>query len=119
MNMGRVYQNDNQLLIPELVNIYKPSGVDWLSYQITRSNILTVHHVIKLADGGILSIDNAALLTKKSHRGLNMCESRDFILYSEINDFFMQIISRRAPLDDDLIRESKEYKRALTMTLYK
>ena len=117
--MGKIYQNENQLLIPELIKIYKPSGVDWLSYQITKNNILTVHHIIKVADGGILNVDNAALLTKKAHRSLNICEIKDFVLYCEINDFFREIIYRKAPLDDDLIKESREYKKILTKTLYK
>ena len=117
--MGKIYVNENQLLIPELIEIYKPPGIDWLSYQITRDNILTVHHVIKVADGGILNINNAALLTKRSHKALNTCESRDFVLYSEINDFFRVIIALRTPLNEDLMRESREYKKALTKTLYK
>ena len=117
--MGKIYQNKNQLLLQELIKIYQPDGFDWLNYQITKNNILTLHHIVKEADGGLLVIDNAALLTKKSHRGLHMCESRDFILYSEINDFFREIISVRKPLDDYFVRESKEYKRVLTKTLYK
>ena len=117
--MGKIYINENQLLLQELIKIYQPIGVDWLSYQITKSNILTLHHVIKAADGGQLRIDNSALLTKKSHRGLHICEHRDFVLYSEINDFFREIISLGSPLDDYLVKESKEYKKALTKTLYK
>ena len=117
--MGRVYKNENQLLLQELVKIYEPNGMDWLSYQITKNNILTLHHVIKVADGGLLRVDNSALLTKKSHRGLHICEHRDYILYSEINDFFREIIESAAPLSDYYLEESKEYKRALTRTLYK
>ena len=52
------------------------------------------------------------MLTKKSHRGLHICENKDFILYSEINDFFREIILLNSPLDDYLINESKEYKKA-------
>ena len=117
--MGKIYQNENQLLLEELIKIYQPQGFDWLNYQITKNNILTLHHIIKKSDGGLLKLDNSALLTKKSHRGLHICESRDFILYLEINDFFREIIARGIPLDDYLTRESKEYKKALTKTLYK
>jgi hypothetical protein len=116
--MGKVYKNENQILLKELIKIYQPLGYDWLSYQITKDNILTLHHVVKVADGGILSVDNSALLTKKSHRGIHICEHKDFVLYSEINDFFRRIISRASPLDDYLIKESKEYKKALVKTLY-
>ncbi len=117
--MGNIYINENQLLLQELINIYQPGQFDWLSYQITKKNILTLHHVIKASAGGLIRIDNSALLTKRSHRGLHICEHKDFILYSEINDFFREIISLGAPLDDYLVKESKEYKKALTKTLYK
>ncbi len=117
--MGKVYQNENQILLQTLIEIYRPDNFDWLSYQITKNNILTLHHVIKAADGGNLEIENSALLTKKSHRALHICENKDYILYSEINDFFREIISYRKALDDYLKRESKQYKCALVKTLYK
>lgn len=37
--MGRIYINENQLLVEELVKIYQPNNFDWLSYQITKSFI--------------------------------------------------------------------------------
>lgn len=117
--MGKVYQNENQILLQQLIEIYHPDNFDWLSYQITVKNILTLHHIIKAADGGSLEIENAALLTKNSHRALHIYESKDFILYSEINDFFREIISYKSGLDDYLRRESKEYKRSLIRTIYK
>ena len=117
--MGRIYHNENQILLNELIKIYEPDGFDWLRYQITKRNILTLHHIVKAADGGKLSIDNSALLTKKSHQNLHICEHRDFILYAEINDFFRAIIESGLPLNECLIKESKEYKKALTKTLYK
>ena len=117
--MGRVYQNENQLLMPELVKIYKPDNYDWLSYQITKKNILTLHHIIKVADGGKTDVDNLALLTKKAHRALHICESKDFILYSEINYFLSTIIAYGQSLDNYFIQESKEYKKALTRVLYR
>ena len=54
--MGRVYINENKILLNEIIEIYIPEKYDWLSYQITKNNILTIHHVIKKADGGILCI---------------------------------------------------------------
>jgi hypothetical protein len=117
--MGRIYQNPNQILLRELIVIYQPDTIDWLSYQITKQNILTLHHIVKVADGGILKKENAALLTKKAHRALNICESKDFILYDEINHFFREIIAHSAPLNEFLKKESLNYKKALVKTLYK
>ena len=117
--MGKIYQNENQILLQSLLDIYKPDGFDWLNYQITKQNILTLHHIVKDANGGTLKIENSALLTKKSHRALHICESKDYILYSEINVFFEEIIFYKGPLDDYLKKESIEYKHALKKTLYK
>lgn len=117
--MGKIYVNENQLLLHELIKIYNPDNFDWLSYQITKKNILTLHHIIKVADGGTLNIDNSALLTKKSHNLLHICENRDYLLYQEINDFFRIIVSYNKPLNESLKKESMEYKRALVKTIYK
>lgn len=117
--MGKIYKNENQLLLQKLVKIYQPNGYDWLSYQITKKNILTLHHIIKVADGGELSLENSALLTKKSHKSFHICENKDFILYCEINEFFKEIVSHGTVLDNYFETQSKEYKRALIKTLYK
>lgn len=117
--MGNIYKNENQLLLQELIKIYNPTNYDWLSYQITKNNILTLHHIIKASDGGELSRENAALLTKRAQRVLHMCEYKDFILYSEINDFFKEIISYGNPLNDYFEKQSRKYKRVLAKTLYK
>ena len=126
--MGKVYHNPNQEMLEELLKYYQIDTLDWLSYPITKKNILTLHHIIKAADGGPLTIGNSAILTKSSHRALHICEARDFILYSEINAFFKAIIAYRLAMEDQLAKmalndefrkESKGYKLALTRTLYK
>ncbi len=117
--MGKIYTNESQILLQQLIEIYKPTIYDWLSYQITKQNKLTIHHVDEKSEGGKLQVDNAALLTKKSHRALNMCESRDVYLYCLINEFFHEIIEHKAPLSPELEEESREYKQALTRVLYK
>lgn len=117
--MGKVYQNENQILLQQLIAIYNPNNYDWLSYQITKKNILTIHHILEQADHGKTTTENAALLTKKAHRILHMCESRDIVLYFEINDFFREIASHQVPLDQYYQNRSLEYKQILTRTLYK
>ena len=102
---------------------YHYSTVDWLFYPISPSkksgiNSLTLHHVTKVANGCLLCIENAALLTKRAHQDLNTCEARDHILYEEINDFFREIISYRKPPEDYLMKEAKEYNYALKRAIY-
>ena len=115
--MGKVHVNNNQILLPQLIQIYQPLDIDWLAYQITKGNVLTVHHVTKQEHGGPTSIDNSALLTKKAHRVLHICEHKDFILYEEINDFFREII-RAQSFNEVFQEESKKYKKVLTKTIY-
>ena len=117
--MGKIYKNKNQLLLSELIKIYEPIGFDWLNYQITKKNTLTIHHVVKVADGGILCVANSALLTKRSHRVLHICEARDYVLYTEINDFFREIIQSGKPLSDPYMKESSKYKMSLVKTIYR
>ena len=126
--MGRIYQNQNQILLQELIPIYLPldypyRDYDWLWYPISYSkkssiNILTLHHVIKAAEGGPLCIGNAALLTKRSHQDLNTCEAKDHILYDEINDFFRKIIKIGKPLNEQFINDAKEYNSALKKAIH-
>lgn len=83
-----------------------------------KKNTLTVHHIEKVSCGGETSLSNAALLTKKAHRILHMCEYKDYILYSDINDFFRRIVEKSKPLDEEMKLESREYKRALAKRIY-
>ena len=117
--MGKIYENNNQILLQSLIKIYQPCNFDWLSYQITKKNILTLHHIIKVENGGNTEKENCALLTKRSHRALHICENEDFILYSEINDFFKEVICTGQPIDDFFASKSKEYKHFLVRTIYK
>ena len=114
-----MYVNENQVLLRQLIEIYQPNGFDWLMYQITKSNTLTLHHVDEVSEGGKLTVANSAILTKKSHRALNMCESRDPYLYIIINEFFREIVEKAGPLSPEMIEESKDLKRSLTRTLYR
>lgn len=126
--MGRIYKNQNQILLQELIPIYLPldypyRDYDWLWYPISYSkkssiNILTLHHVVKAAEGGPLCIGNAALLTKRSHQDLNTCEVKDPILYDEINDLFIDIINVGEPLNEHFIKEAKAYKIALKRAIH-
>ena len=79
-----------QELISKMVEIYKPNGYDWMGKPITNKNPLTYHHIVKKDDNNT-TLENGALLTKSSHRLLNMLESRDIDLYNEWNWLFYAI----------------------------
>lgn len=116
--MGKIYVNENKILVDEMIKIYKPGDIDWMSYSITVKNGLTFHHIIEQANGGITTIENGALLTKKAHRALNMLLSRDIVLYNDWNNFFTDLNESKAPMDDYSKSYSKELKKATLKVLY-
>ena len=117
--MGKVYLNENKVLLQELIRIYKPTEIDWLSYQITKNNGLTVHHIDELCEGGKTTLSNLALLTKRAHRAMNMVEKKDIYLYVLINEFFYRLAQEQKPLSIEDYEESRELKRALKKKIYK
>ena len=107
--MGKIYVNENKILLNQMIDIYKPDGFDWMSYQITKKNILTFHHILEATKGGLATIENGALITKKAHRILNILTTYDYLLYEEWQQLFCYINKSRQPMDD----YAKGYSRAL------
>lgn len=34
--MGKIYTNDNKIILQEMIEIYKPDSMDWMQYNITK-----------------------------------------------------------------------------------
>ena len=117
--MGKVYKNENQIVLLEMVEIYKPENMDWMQFQITKKNILTLHHIKKVCEGGLATIDNGAILTKKAHRALNIVEAIDYILYDEWNKLFMLMNQAKQPPCDEYVREAKKLKKYTQDLIYR
>ena len=117
--MGKIYINENQVLVKKMIEIYKPDQFDWMSYQITVSNVLTFHHIVEQSKGGLTIIENGALITKKGHRALNMLESRDISLYIAWNQLFQEINKSFQPPDTYYIEESKVLKKHTQKVLHR
>ena len=62
--MGKIYTNKNQEILRLMIEIYQPENFDWMSYQITNSNILTFHHIIEASKGGLTQIGMGHWLLK-------------------------------------------------------
>lgn len=76
----------------ELINIYKPKGIDWMGYDIRTIHDLTYHHIQKKEDGGPFTLDNGALLHgDTSHEYLHIIETRDLDMYIYINKILKAI----------------------------
>ena len=76
----------NQELV-KLLEIYKPMGIDWMCFQITKKNPYSFHHIKKQQNGAILS--------KKSHRLLNWIEEKYPLLYLDWEELFFLINQER------------------------
>lgn len=117
--MGKIYVHENKILVDQMIEIYKPQEIDWMSYLITTKNTLTFHHIIEKSKGGLTCIENGALLTKKAHRALNVLAIKDDILYREWNEFFVDLNASKKPMDDYCKYYSSKLKQATIKVLYK
>ena len=101
-----------QDVLNKMIKIYKPDGYDWMGTPITKTNPLTYHHIIKRNEGDT-TISNGALLTKSSHRKLNMLETRDKDLYDEWQWLFYAInysFTKPLPPYVEMMEELKYYQ---------
>lgn len=103
--MGKKYKNDNQILLPKMLEIYKPTDFDWMHTSITKGSIWSIHHIHEKHYGGETTLDNLALLLKKSHELLNKLESKDYGLYFAWNDLFRDINFSKCSPSDEYVKE--------------
>lgn len=76
----------------QLIEIYKPKGIDWMGYDINSVRDLSYHHIEKKEDGGLVTLDNGALLHgDTSHPYLHLIESKDFDMYLYINNLLKNV----------------------------
>lgn len=116
--MGKIYTNANNIILQERIEIYKPDLKDWMQYNITKKNILTLHHIRKVCEQGLTRVDNAALLTKSAHRILNMVESIDMVLYEDWNELFRLINIAKQPPCSEYISEASKLKEYTKKLIY-
>ena len=45
---------DEQRVIKEMIEIYKPDDYDWMGSKISKKNVLTFHHIVKRKTGRTL-----------------------------------------------------------------
>ena len=89
-------------ILEELIDIFEPNGIDWLGDKISEDNPITYHHIVKKACGGRKSLDNGALLTKRSHKYLHqVVENKDIETYIIINSCFKELNKTKQPPTND------------------
>lgn len=74
-----------------MLKIYKPlSDMDWMNYQVKRSE-MTFHHIRKKEDGGLEVVENGALLMPTAHQYLHIIEYKEYGTYEALNKMFLVI----------------------------
>ena len=80
----------------EMLKVYKPySHLDWMNYKIVRKEDITFHHIEKRTNGGVLTIDNGALLLPTPHQYLHLIECKDIDTYIALNKMFKYINNQK------------------------
>ena len=90
-----------------MVNKYKLKefGLDFMGYRIKNSKDLTYHHlVIPRKNGGKESVENGAILVRKSHQYLHMIERREHNLFLDIRELLIEE-NKKGLLDLVILRD--------------
>ena len=85
----------------EMIQVY---GMNcWLDEEwiYRRNNLLTLHHIKELRNGGKTCWNNSALLSKTSHIYLNYLDREYHKIYNELNGAFKDLnITHKPPTDE-------------------
>lgn len=89
----------------ELVRIFRPKNIDWMGYNIKSPQDLSFHHIKKKSEGGLLTLDNGALLNKNTaHPYLHVIEITDPEMYLYLNNLLKNVNTQRyAPTKQQLL----------------
>ena len=99
---------DNSINLKKMIKIYKPNGIDWMNFTLSRRNPYTFHHIISRSDGGDDTIENGAILTRRAHDLLHILEYVCPGVYEKLKELFIKInVSRKAP-DVEIKKEIEE-----------
>ena len=79
----------------------------WMGYKLTKKNPYTYHHIREARNGGRVTLDNGALLTRLAHNDLNEMENhgKTRCLYRELNELFKELNKTRKPPTKEYFKE--------------
>lgn len=108
---------DEQRVIKEMIEIYKPDDYDWMGSKISKKNVLTFHHIVRRKTGRTIR-ENGALLTQKSHERLNKLEAHNQDLFERWQWLFVRINCSGMPPSEELINEIQALKKETSDFIY-
>lgn len=92
-------------ILKEMIEIYKPKGIDWMAYKLQRKNPYTFHHIIEKRNGGKRRVNNGAILTLNAHEYLNYLDNEYHRIYKELNGLFWELNRTYKPPQEDYYEE--------------
>lgn len=92
-------------ILKSMIKIYKPDGIDWMNFVVTRRNPYTFHHIKEKHNGGDDSIQNGAILTRMAHDLLHILEFACPNAYDDLQNIFYRINSSLKQVDEDTYEE--------------
>lgn len=87
----------------QMISIYGEGC--WMGYKLTKKNPYSYHHIKEARNGGRVSIDNGALLTRAAHDDLNLLDEHARSLYCELNNLFKELNQTRKPPTKEYFKE--------------
>lgn len=90
-----------------MLEIYKPLeiGKDWLNYKIVNPKDLTYHHIKEKRNGGKRTIENGAILIRRSHEYLNYLDHYYHKTYKDLNEIFKWLNMTMKPPTSEYFEE--------------
>ena len=95
-------------IIKKMIDIFQPMGTDWMNFALSRRNPYNYHHIVERRNGGDISVDNGAILTRRAHTLLHLLETACPEAYNDLQNVFVQINLSKRPPTDEIIREIDE-----------
>ena len=99
---------ENNSNLKKMIKIYKPNGIDWMNFTLSRRNPYTFHHIISRSDGGDDAIENGAILTRRAHDLLHILEYACPEVYEKLNALFTEINANRKAPNEEIKKEIEE-----------
>ncbi len=99
-----------------LITIFQPDGFDWMNFALAKSNPYTYHHILERKNGGDISINNGAILTKRAHRFLHILQFYCPEAYEDFQNVFRRINDSREPVTQQFVDEIDEIMRKIFVT---
>ena len=108
---------EEQMVINLMIDIYATYEYDWMGTKISKDNPLTYHHIIKRKKGET-TINNGALLTKKSHEKLNKLYYNNAELFDLWQLLFLKINRENKPISEENKELIRQYRDMMSESLY-